>query len=43
MSLLGTISGICVDRGREAIEHLMSEGMLFSTIDDLVSFRCHVC
>lgn len=30
-------SGWRADVGREAIEHLMSEGMLFSTIDDLVS------
>jgi hypothetical protein len=31
--------GIDADTNREAIEHLMTEGSLYSTIDDLVSSR----
>jgi hypothetical protein len=34
--------GIDADTNREAIEHLMTEGSLYSTIDDLVSFRARV-
>jgi hypothetical protein len=34
--------GIDADTNREAIEHLMTEGSLYSTIDDLVSFPTQI-